>query len=86
MRKFYQIARRGFCSSYHHNFVPREELIRPNNIVSIFDFARVMLYAFLAGAFLVQLPGYFLFRRKNFRNNPDYLLADRETFMNVRKI
>ncbi len=86
MRKFYQIARKGFCSSYHHNFVPRDDLMKPNNIVSIFDFTRVMLYAFLATAFLVQLPGYFLFRKKNYRNNPDYLMIDREAFNNTRKI
>jgi hypothetical protein len=80
MKKFYQVARRRFCSNYHHDFVPREDLKKPNNFLVLFDFARVMLYVFLTGAFVFQLPGYFLFSRKNFRNNPDYILLDEEAF------
>lgn len=86
MRKFYQIASRRFCTNYHHDFIPREELKKPATLLTLFDFGRVMLYAFVAGAFLVQLPGYFIFSKKNFKNNPDYLMFDRETLNAVKKI
>ncbi len=80
MKKFYQVASRRFCSNYHHDFVPNEDLKKPVNVLVMFDFARIMLYVYFAGAFLVQLPGYILYRRKKFRNNPDYLLFDQEDF------
>ena len=84
MKKLSTIVKKGFCSNYHHDFVANQQLQKTKMkfALSMFDFARIIFYLYIGLNVGLHLPQYILYRRKNFKNNPDYLLFQEADFKN----
>lgn len=86
---FFKIARRKFCSGtqWHHDFHPPEYSTAPFAESRIkFDMMRIFIYLLIGLKITLHSASFILFRKTNFLNNPDYRLADKETFEKMKGI
>lgn len=72
---------------YHHNFQLNYKGQRNAKkiVLDIFDLARIFAAAFFVIKIGMKLPSYYLFKRTQYTNNPDYMLCDAATFEKMDK-
>lgn len=83
---FFKIIRKRFSTEFHHGFIPGhipENTLR-NALLGGFDTLRVVLYIALIYKAFVKAPSFILFRRSEFKNNPDFRLLDRESLEKLK--
>jgi hypothetical protein len=82
-----RIVKRKFCSGtpFHHDFNPGHFDKKPFDLgLAMFEFARIFFYVYFTFKVVTHSPSLIAFRKKNFLNNPDYMLLDAETFTKVK--
>lgn len=84
MNKMNNIILRRFTSKmnvnnpYHHGFsiIDADYFTVKKFIFAAFDLMRIYFYIFVVLKVGMKAPQYLMFRRKNYLNNPDYMLIN----------
>lgn len=81
-----RVVRRNFCSGtpFHHDFNPGH--FNKTNLdfsLALFEFGRIFFYVYFTVKVVTNMPSFIAFKKRNFLNNPDYVLCDQETYQKL---